>query len=383
MTAEVHFVQGGEAPALVGSGLGTLACDCGNVLIEGFQASQFLALGIQCARCGAVTTTEPLPEGKLPAPGLSVAEVSAEPRVRAMKVPDGVAVVGRTEMDRLGTLLRPNTPPDTTYQVSHALLDEAVAAYERHVGGALPAVPADPDDGFVGIREHALAWAIRHLRGRVGEESWRCMETAPTSGAVTHLTGFLHFVATWARHPLFPAMAATANEQGFSLHSLALFAGAHTLAMLNNRTGFREPIEYPARIETFDMAVGQTEAVRVHQAVFDRFEYPYGRPWDAAALRATVAETVSAAQGRINLRHPGLLLLSPGLALLGFDEALIAAMKDAVPAVGRKNRGLMAVALIALRIQPMPDPHTVRFGYMLYPVGNRHYSGNNPIQVVA
>ena len=90
MTAEVHFVQGGEAPALVGSGLGTLACDCGNVLIEGFQASQFLALGIQCARCGAVTTTEPLPEGKLPAPGLSVAEVSAEPRVRAMKVPDGV-----------------------------------------------------------------------------------------------------------------------------------------------------------------------------------------------------------------------------------------------------------------------------------------------------
>ena len=77
------------------------------------------------------------------------------------------------------------------------------------------------------------------------------------------------------------------------------------------------------------------------------------------------------------------MLLSPGLALLGFDEALIEAMKDAVQAVGRKNRGLMAVALIALRIQPMPDPHAVRFGYVLFPVGNRHYSGNNLIQVGA
>jgi hypothetical protein len=383
VTADVHFVQGGDAPALIGVGEETLTCECGNVLIEGFQAAQFLGLGIQCARCGAVTATAPLPEGKMPPAGLSVAELSAEPRVRAMKVPHGVAVVGRAEMDRLGTLLRPNTPADTAYCISAATLDEVEAIFECQVGGALPVVPMDRSDAFVGIREYALAWAVRHLRGRVGDESWRCMETAPTSAAVLHITGFLHFVASWSRHPLFPVMVATAGERGFSLHGLALFAAAHSLAMMRNRTGFRDPIEFPARIESFELAVGPTDVARVHLEVFDRFEFPYGRAWTPAGLGAAVSEVVEAAQGRINLRNPGLLLLSPGLALLGYDEALIEAVKAAVPAVGRKNRGMMAVAVIALRIQPMPDPHTVRFGYLLYPVGNRHYSGDSPIQVGA
>jgi hypothetical protein len=380
VTADVHFVQAGEAPALVGTGDGTLACACGNTLIEGFRPTQFLGVGIQCARCGSVTTTAPLPEGKMLPPGLSVAEPSAEPRFRAMQVPAGVAVVGRAEMDRLGTLFRPATPADSTYLVSSELLDRAEAAFELHGGAALPSVEADPFDAFAGSRQHALAWAVRHLRTRIQDESWSCMEVAPTSAAVSHVAAFLHFVATWSRHPLFPAMVATAGDRGFSLHGLALFAAAHSLAMMRNRTGFQEPMEYPARIDGFDLAVGSADVVRVHMDVFDRFEFPYGRAWDHGGLRAAVADVVAAAQGRINLRKPGLLLLSPGVALLGYDEALIEAVKAAVQSLGRKNRGLMAVAPIVLRIQRLADPHAVRFGYGLFPVINRHYSGEGTVQ---
>jgi hypothetical protein len=63
------------------------------------------------------------------------------------------------------------------------------------------------------------------------------------------------------------------------------------------------------------------------------------------------------------------------VALGGFDEALIEAVTAAVQSIGRKNRGLMAVAPIVLRMQGMPDPHAVRFGYGLFPVPNRHYRG--------
>jgi hypothetical protein len=379
VTPEVHFVQAGDAPVLVGAGDAMLPCGCGNILIEGFEPAQFLGVGIRCFRCGEVTTSPALPTGKMLPAFVSTAEPSAEPRVRAMKVPPRVALVGRAEMDRLGTLFRPATP-DPTYQVSPALLDQTEAAFERHVGGSLPAVAADPADEFAGVRDHALSWAVRHLRTRMREGSWACMGDSPTANAVDHVAGFLHFVATWSRHPLFGAMAATVGDRGCSLHGLALFAAAHALAMMGNRVGFDEPPGHPPRIDGFNLAVGTTEVVRVHLEVFDRFEFPFGRPWDAAGLRAAVLEVMAAAQGRINLRNRGLLLLSPGTALLGYDEALIEAVQAAMQSLGRKNRGLMALAPIVLRLQALADPHSVRFGYGLFPVVNRHYSGDSPLQ---
>jgi hypothetical protein len=377
---EVHFVQGGDVPVLGGAGDGTLPCACGNILIEGFQPTQFLGVGIQCARCGAVTTTPPLPDGRMLPPFVITAQPSAEPRVGAMKVPDRVALAGRAEMDRLGTLFRPATPEDSVYQVSPELLDRAEAAFERHVGGALPVVDADPANAFAGVRDHALAWAVRHLRARLQDESWACMQDAPTANAVTHVAGFMHFVATWSRHPLFPAMAATAGDRGCSLHGLALFAAAHSLALMGNRIGFDEPTGYPARINGFNLATGQTSVARVHLTVFDRFEFPFGQPWDHASLRAAVLDVVAGSQNLINLRNPGLLLLSPGTTLPGYDEALIEAVKAALLSLGRKNRGLMAVAPIVLRLQALPDPHAARFGYGLFPVRNRRYSGEAPAQ---
>jgi hypothetical protein len=382
VTAEIHFVQSEDAPILAGAGDQTLSCACGNVLISSYQPAQFLGVGIQCGRCATVTTTPALPEGKMPPASLITAEPSSEKRRGTMTVPPRVALVGRAEMERLGGLLRPVTPPEAPYHVTPALLDQVVAAFERHTGAGLPEIEAaDPTNAFVGLRSHPLAWAVRHLRTRMQAGSWACMEDAPTANAVTHVTGFLHFITAWSRHPLFRAMVATAGDRGFSLHGLALFAGAHTLALMGNRIAFREPTGYPGRLEHFDLATGATAVVEVHMDVFDRFEFPFGRAWDPATLRSAVADVVAAAQGRINLRNPGLLLLSPGTALLGYDEALLDAVRAAVQALGRKNRGLMGVAPIVLRLQAVPDPQQVRFGYGLFPVLNRHYEGETPPRI--
>ena len=364
---------------MVGAGDSRLHCRCGGILIEGFEPARFLGLGMRCFRCGEVTTSPPLAADEMLAAFVITAEPSAEPRVGAMQVPPGVALVGRAEMDRLGTLFRPATP-DPTYQLSEALLDQTEAAFERHVGDTLPAVAADPADGFVGLREHALSWAVRHLRVRMREGSWACMGDAQTANAVTHVTGFLHFVATWSRHPLFGAMAATVGDRGGSLHGLALFAAAHALAMNGNRIGFDAPPGDGPRLHGFNLAVGATQLVRVHLEVFDRFEFPFGRPWEAAALGTAVQQVAAASQGRINPRNRGLLLLSPGAALPGYDEALIEAVQAAMQARGRKHRGLMAIAPIVLRLQALADPHAVRFGYGLFPTVNRHYDDDCVLQ---
>jgi hypothetical protein len=380
MTTETHFVQGGDEPVLIGSGAGTLSCKCGSTLITGFSPERFLAIGIQCARCATVTTTEGLPEGELPPRSAIIAAPSDEPRMTAMTVPPNVPVVGQAEMARLQARFQPATP-DSSYHVSPALLDDAVAAFERHTGGTLPVVVlGDLDDAFAGLDQHALAWSIRHLRARTESEDWSCMESVPTASAVTHVTGFLHFVATWSHHPLFPAMLQTAGADGFSLHGLALFAAAHCMTLMGNRISFPEPLGYPNRIEGFSM-VAEADPVAVHLEVFDRFEIPFGHPWDAASLRTAVSDLMEAMQGRINLRNPGVLVISPGSALPGFDEALIEAVKASMQALGRKNRGLMAVAPVVLRLQPLPDPHAVRFGYGFFPIVNRHFRADGAMQI--
>ena len=142
-----------------------------------------------------------------------------------------------------------------------------------------------------------------------------------------------------------------------------------------------EPLGYPGRLEDFALAINDSDTVGVQMDVFDRFEFPFGAKWDQASLRGAVADAIGAAQGHINLRNPGLLLLSPGTAMGGFDEALIEAVTAAVASVGRKNRGLMGVAPIVLRLQPLPDPHAVRFGYGFFPIANRHYRGETPLQI--
>jgi hypothetical protein len=380
VTVESHFVQAGDGPILIGSGTETLCCRCGNTLIQGFSPVRFLAIAIQCGRCAAVTTTQQLPDGELPPRSAIVAAPSTEPRLTAMKVPEGTSVVGEAEMSRLQALIQPATP-DNTYHLSPALLDQAATTFERHVGAALPAGEARSNDPFAGLREHALGWAVRHLRMRLRSASWACVEDVPTSIAVVHVAGFLHFVATWSRHPLFPAMLTTVADRGFSLHGLAPFAAAHCLVMMGNRINFPEPLGYPGRIETFSIVAGGPDQIGAHTTDFDRFELPFGQRWDAGTLRAAVSEVIGAAQRQINLRGPGVLLLSPGAAPAGYDEALIEAVKDVLHGVGRKNRGLMAVAPIVLRLQALPDPHAVRFGYGFFPIANRHFRGEVAMQM--
>ncbi|HEY1411957.1 MAG TPA: hypothetical protein VGF36_07440 [Rhodopila sp.] len=201
MTAETHFVQAGDAPILIGAGVGTLTCSCGGVLVNGYDPERFLAIGIQCGRCGTVTTTPGLVDGGLPPRSAIIAGPTAEPRATAMTVPAGVSVVGQAEMARLRALFEPASP-DPIYRISASLLDETAAAFEQHTGAPL-------SDG------HPLGAALRHMRERMQAGSWACMDDSATAIAVTQLTGFLHFLATWARHPLLPAMVATAGERQF------------------------------------------------------------------------------------------------------------------------------------------------------------------------
>jgi hypothetical protein len=367
-----HFVQFGDAPIFIGGGAETLACECGRTLIEGYDPERFVGIAIACSACGTVTETPLLPDGVAPPTPVVIADAGADPAAFATALASGAALIGRAEMDRIMGLYRPRTPASNVYSVSDPFLDETAAMFEQLTGGALPAVAAGFADG---LAHHALAWSVLHLRERLRSDALACLESPASSIACGTVSGFRHFAATWSQHPLFPAMIASAADRGFSAHGLALFAAAHGLLQQNNRIGFPTPSGTPGRVTYVRLATGPSQSIPVLTKVFDRFEVPWGRPWNPDGLRAAVQEAIESEQGRINPRNPGMLLLSPGSAMAGFDEALIQAVQAVMQGVGRRHRGLMAVGPIVLRLLPGPDPHAVQFGYGLFPVENRHYRG--------
>ncbi|HWY72688.1 MAG TPA: hypothetical protein VNW98_03530, partial [Burkholderiaceae bacterium] len=72
-----HVIQIGAAPVFRGVGIGELACRCGAVLIERYLLGNFLAIRIQCFRCGAVSSTPALPDGEI-LPRAAVPVVAAQ-----------------------------------------------------------------------------------------------------------------------------------------------------------------------------------------------------------------------------------------------------------------------------------------------------------------
>lgn len=367
--ARPHFVQVGNAAVFVGTGASALTCACGQTLIEGYDQPRYRAVAIRCGACREITETPGLPAGRtMPAPILAAEE--AGEFVSGRVLPEGTTLFGRAEMDRVLGLYQPRTPANNVYAFSGALLDDAEAASRRLTGVPLPEVAGGFEEG---LAQHALAWSLRHLRERLEGGSWACLEDPPTSIACVTVAAFQHFTATWQMHPMFPVMVDTAAARGFSVHGLALFAAAHCLIMQKNPVGFPDPSPVTRQIEALRLAISPARSVDVVPHVFGRFEVPWGRPWTPDTLRRAVQDAIEAEQGRINPKHPGMLLLSPGAALAGFDEALIQAVQAVVQAVGGRHRSLMGVAPIVLRLFPAKAPTEVQFGYGFFPVENRHF----------
>ena len=375
-----HFIQVGDDPAIIGEGTDDLRCQCGqSVLVKGYLPFNLLGIDIRCSRCGAITTTPGLLAETVPPAAVTPIDRRDQPLPRPATVARLTALASHEELARLTRLYAPQTPPSDRCAIDATLLDLVEADYDRLSGGRLDehlgAVAAAGSGPLAGFRSHPLAWAVRHLRATHGAPGWTWFGTDEGSAATTIVGAFRHFVACWSHHPLFPAMAAAAADRGFSLHATAVFGAAKCLSDSGNRIAFTAPDPADGRVTDFSLAIGPTERWAVRVEVFDAFEWPFGKPWDQGTLRSAVTASVTAAQSRINLRHPGLLVLSAGAARSAFDQPLVEAINDAVQSHGSRNRGLAAVCAIMPKLVETEKPNEARFSFAFYPIANRRFIG--------
>jgi hypothetical protein len=368
-----HYTQTGSAPAVAGSGFGVLGCHCGrSLLISGYEARNFLGIAIQCAACGHITETPGLPLGAVPPPGVTLIERGAESPPAA--ITSRTVLISREEMERLALLYQPRSTNSDQHVISDSLLDDIEFQQRRWTNEPLEPSPAN-------IKDHALAWAVAHFRARLRDPEWTSFADETDMVAVTVIAAFRDLFASWVHHPLFGAMMGSVAAQGFSLHGMALFGAAKSLASAGNRIGFTATEGPRPKIVSVQLVLDGKETMSVAVNRFDRFEWPNGGQATSSAVRAAVIEAISSVQGRINRLRPGILVLSGGASDGAFDQMLINTISAAVASHGKRHRGLAAVAAIFPKVGLTGQHREVRFGYSFYPIANRNHSVGQSVRI--
>jgi len=364
-----HYTQAGGAPAITGAGFGLFSCDCGNsLLIAGYEPRNFLCIAIRCAACGRISETPGLPQGAVPPPFVTLVERGAESPPAA--IASGGVLIGREEMERIAALYQPRSTETDPHVISDALLDEVEFQQLRWTSEPLNRAP-------LSYKDHALAWAVAHFRARLRDPDWTSFSEDTDLVAVTVIAAFRDLFASWAHHPLFGAMIGTAASQGYSLHAMAMFGAAKSMASAGNRVGFVPTGGPRPRIVSFRLVLGGPDDMSVVVNRFDRFEWPDGAPATAQTVRAAVIEAMTSVKGSINRLRPGMLVLSAGALEQLFVESIV----GAVGSHGKRHRGLAAVSVIFPKISMTGKHREVRFGYSFYPVANRNHTVGQSVRI--
>lgn len=374
-----HFVQAAGRPIFIGHGTGVLNCRCGqSELVRGYDPKNFLAVDLQCATCGAVTTTPGLLALNNPPASVVPLERTAETPPEGATLLAGHVLAGREELDRLMHIYQPGGPASDFVSITGEWLDSVAADYDRLTNGLLEThlsevAAAEATKPLSGLAKYKLAWALHTLRAGIADPDWACWSSSEASVATTLAAAFRYFTACWSHHPLFPEMAAAAADTGYSLHGLALFATAKVLSDSGNRIAFLPARDGSGRVKDFAIAMGPTDRLTCIVDVFDRYEWPVQRGWTFPELCSAVQERLLASKARINPRHPGMIVLSPGPVQETIEQPLVDAIAATLHTQGRRYRHVSAMSVILAKVAPTQERNTVRFGYSFLPIANpRH-----------
>lgn len=375
-----HLVQVGDAPVIIGTGADDLPCACGgSVLVRGHGPGMLLGISIQCARCGQVTTTPGLPENAVPPPNVRVVPRDGLPVPTPIVLPADTLLGDRDSILARDALTQPRPRPATPFELSAATLAALAAEYDRMSGGRLAADRAAVRSAGATLSTRLpawpLAWAFEQVEPNIGRPAWWCLASMPDAVAAIQLAAFHEFHAVWSGHPLFDAMAASAASSAFSLHALAVFAAAQSLAAAGNRVRFAAPGPGQTAIDRFYLDNGPADLLPVHVRRLGHFDWPANQQVEQAAVRAAAIDALIASQTRINARQPGLLVLSVGSVDRQMDDVLITGLAQTLNDRWRKQRGLVGAALVLPNIVATGRRDRVTFGWTFLPEANPRFDG--------
>jgi hypothetical protein len=278
-------------------------------------------------------------------------------------------------------LARPRDASVEPMLLSQAVLESAAGEYDRLTGGRLADhAAASPPAMGSDQGPYPFAWSVLRLREQIGRSGWRWLQQNDDAMAAMHVAALQHLLHSWGRHPLFVRLACPLAEAGRFLRTMTAFATAKLLFEAGNRVGFTVPDAGRTDLQLhFSTVSGEPLALAIRAP--DALQWRERDRRNPQVLRTAVVDALTSAQGRVNSRHPGIVVLSVSILLPDFDQALVDAIHAAWRSVGRKHRGVAAVAVVMPKVMPAGEPDRVGFGYAFYPIRNPHFLGENPIRI--
>jgi hypothetical protein len=375
-----HAIQTGATPAFIGSGAGNLVCACGNsVLIQNYQPAEFIDIRIRCARCGAVTSTPGLGVGEiLPRTAMPVAPARM-PVVTPSQVPRGAVLVCQEALERGYAKTRPHAVPDEPILLTRSMVEAAASDYDRLSGGRLAehlaaSPPAMGDDHG----DYPFAWGLLRLSEQVGRPGWSWLQHNDDAMAAMYITAMHHLIRCWGDHPLLDRLAGPLFERDRFVRNAAGFALAKLLFDAGNRVTF-------SLTGSVDLHVTTADGTPLSVALLapQRLQWRERERRSLDAFRHTIIDAMGTAQPQVNRGTPGILALSVSILQPDFDQMVVDAIHAAFQSVGRRHRGIAAIAIVMPKVLPAGLPDRLGFGYAFYPIVNPNFAGQNPVRMHA
>ncbi len=374
-----HFIQVGDVPVFSGAGNGDLICQCGSwCLIKGYDPRNYLGIRIKCFRCGAVIATPGLPAGEiLPRDAIAI-EPREAPVVTTSLAPPGAVLADQAAVTTEYALTRPRNPPTDRLTLSLEVLEGTAAEYDRLTGGGLAehsaATPPamEPKQG-----DYPFAWSLLRLRQQLNQPGWTWLQHNDDAMAAMYVAAMRHLLDCWGQHPLLNRLVAPLSAPGQFMRTVAGLATAKLLFDAGNRVGFT----LPATDVQLHFSTSAGEALSLAFRAPAALQWPERERSRPQLLRTAVSEALASAHGQVNIRNPGIMVLLASILLPGFEQALVDSVHAVFRAVGRKHRGVAAIAIVVPKIFTVERRDQMGFAYAFYPLRNPHFSGENPIRL--
>jgi hypothetical protein len=297
------------------------------------------------------------------------------PAVTTASVARGAVLACATATARSYELTRPRSLPDVPLELSRALVETAASQYDSLTGGRLEEqIAASRGASGADLGDYPFAWSVQWLRDRIDKPDWSWLYHNDDALAAIHVVAMHNLVQCWGHHPLFASLAAKLGEPGRFLRTLGAFATAKLLYDAGNRVGFAQDLGlHFVTVDDEPLALALLEPAALQWREQERRS--------PAVLRAAVIDALAAAQARVNRVKPGIVVLSVSIWQPDFDQMLVDAIHAAFQLVGRRHRGVAAVAAIMPKGLPAGSPDRIGFGYAFYPILNPRFAGQNPIRM--
>jgi hypothetical protein len=348
------------------------------VLVEGYLPANFVAIRLQCFRCGAITTTPGLPEGEILPRWATQVEAADTPIFTASRIARGDMLVAREAIEREYAATRPASPPDEAAVLSRALVEATAADYDRLTGGLLEQhAKASPPAHGADHGPFPFAWAVLRLRERLDQPGWAWLYHDDDAMAAMYVMALHHLMRCWERHKLLTRLAAPIAERDGFIRAVSTMAMAKLLYDAGNRVGF----SFRNNAADLHFTTPDDEPLSLALLAPEPLQWRQKHQRNPEVLCAAVIEAMRSAQGRVNRSKPGIVVLAVSILQPDFDQMVVDAIHAAFRLEGRRLRGVAAVAVIMPKVLPAGGPERIGFGYAFYPIRNPRFVGENPVRL--